>query len=298
MKTIYFQYYPNNVQSNQPIGYVSLERFVQSIKNPKQHLVEIFNQVSYYESVGDMEAKRKIKERIYYFTPCVIVNQYRRYNSIRNWTGLAVLDFDHINNGQEFKEYLFNEYKSIICAWLSPSKMGVKALVSIPVVNSVDEFKSYYFGLSEEMWQYNGFDGSGQNCVLPLFQSMDYTLLFREDYETWQTKGFKSDSMATTKGQTNPVEPSDIYEKIMIGMITKGIDKIEANGHPQLRDLCLSVGGYIANRYITEIDALQHIYNRIENNNYLKKGIPGYKKTAKWAVQVGQSKPITLKIEL
>jgi hypothetical protein len=295
MRQIHFQYYPNKVNTAEPLGFVTLQRFIDSVKQPKPHLIEIFNQIAYFESIGDMESKAKLKQRIYYFTPCVIVNRRRRYSDIAKWTGLAVLDFDHINNAPEFRDYLFNEYKSIICAWLSPSKHGVKALVNIPEVQSVDEFKSYFFGLSEEMWQYNGFDGSGQNCVLPLFQSMDYSLLQRDDFATWHAKGYKLDAMPTTPGQTNPVTPSDHYEKVMIKMIENGIDKITENGHPQLRGLCIAIGGYIANNYISETDALQHIDFRIENNNYLKKGIPGYKKTARWAIQKGRNSPLNLK---
>ncbi len=291
---IQFQYYQNNIKNTRPVGYLTLDRFLKSISEPKPHLIDIFDQISYYESIGDMKTKAKIKERIYYFTPCVHLNGGR---DIIRWTGLAVLDFDHINNAQEFKEYLFAEYRSIIAAWLSPSKKGVKAFVSIPIVNSADEFKSYYFGLAAEMSQYNGFDDTGQNCVLPLFQSIDRDLLCRYDADTWTEKGHNNRQLTDEIIPATPVTGTERHEKIILGMIDKGFDKIKSNGHPQLRGLCIAVGGYVANGYIDFHSALKHIEFKIENNAYLKKGVPGYKRTAKWALGLGLRKPIHLNIE-
>jgi len=292
-----FQFYTNNVKRPNPVGWVTIDRFIKSIKQPKQHLVEIFNQISYYESIGDMKTKAKIKERIYYFTPCVHVQSVRRYKDIVRWTGLAVLDFDHINNAPDFRDYLFAEYSSIIAAWLSPSKKGVKALVNIPVVYSVDEFKSYYFGLASEMWQYNGFDGSGQNCVLPLFQSIDTDLLYRPAADTWTDTGHNNKQLTDEIIPATPIHGTERHEKIILGMINKGFDKITGNGHPQLRGLCIAVGGYISNGYIDKNKALQQINYKIETNGYLKKGIAGYKRTANWAVNLGMNRPIHLNIE-
>jgi len=289
-----FQYYSGNIKKSRPIGWVTIDQFIHANKHPKPHILDLFNQIAHYESIGDMEMKSKLKERLFSFTPCVHISQYRRYSDILSFTGLLVLDFDHIHNAPEFKEHLFNEYKFIMTAWLSPSKRGVKALVNIPIVNTIDDFKSLYYGISQEMWQFNGFDGTGQNCVLPLFQSYDPELLHRSDYDVWIEEGQKLNDFSATPTEPTPIDPKDRNESRIIKMIDSGLDKITDNGHPQLRSVCLAVGGYIVNGYIDKLTALQHIDNRITSHAYLKKGIEGYKKTARWGVEMGMTKPLHL----
>ncbi len=294
MMNPYFQYYQNDIHSSKPAGWVSLRQFIEANKHPKPHIQELFNQIAYYSTIGDNETRAKLKERLFSFTPCVQLKGNRRYVNIAKFTGLLVLDFDKISNAKDFKDYLFAEYTSIICAWLSPSKMGVKAIVNIPEVFTTDQFKEFYFGIAGEMWQYNGFDGSGQNCVLPLFQSIDSEMHVRENPTIWVKKGVKLDNFTASEVKHNPVTCSQETEKRIIKVINTGIDKIIDNGHPQLRGVCIAVGGYIANNYIGYNDAINQIYNRIESNSYLKKGIPGYKRTAEWAINIGLSKPLDL----
>lgn len=301
MNNTFFQYYKNDIHSSNPLGFVSLRHFINAHINPKPETVKLLNEIKYCTEKGDAQGKAKLKEQLYSFTPCVIIKPgtSRRYANIKSFTGLMVLDFDKINNAIAFKEFLFSEYQEIIAAWVSPSGKGVKAFVKIPIVTSTDEFKSYYFGIASEMFQYNGFDESGQNSVLPLFISFDYNLLYRNDAETWNTKGIKVNDFTTPI--TTPVHrlpdnyiPNSNDEGAIIGIIKSGMDKIKDNGHPQLRSLCLAVGGYVASGYISEYTALGEINKLIEQHDYLKKGIRGYQRTAQWAVRVGQSKPLTL----
>jgi hypothetical protein len=295
MKNIKFQYYPGNIKKTTAIGYVDLFQFIRAHREPKKHLVDLFTQISYYESIGDKKTKAKLKERLYSFTPCVVIKNKRSYSDILSFTGLLVLDFDHIHNAPEFKEYLFHEYKYIIAAWLSPSKHGVKALVKIPVVNTIDEFKAYYYGIGNKMWEYNGFDGSGQNCVLPLFQSYDPDLLARDNPETWHIKGEKFNELnQDILMPPDPVEPKTENEAIIKKMIDTGMSKIDDNGHPQLRGLCIAIGGYVSNGYIGYFVALKHIQQAITYHKYLRKGISGYQKTVEWALNEGMKRPMHL----
>jgi len=143
------------------------------------------------------------------------------------------------------------------------------------------------------MEQYNGFDSSGQNCVLPLFQSMDRDMYVNPFPFKWIDKGFKRNNFETIK----PIQveySGDKRESTIIKIINSGIDKIIDNGHPQLRSACLAIGGYVATGYIDYSTALGEIYNRIDANGYLKKGLSGYKKTAKQMVDLGMTKPLTL----
>jgi len=294
---IQFQYYPSNVKSNKPLGFVSLEYFLKSTKKPKNNIIDIFDKIALAESNNDMKLKSELKQNnLFYFTPAVIINGYRRYANIYKFTGLLVLDFDHNKNSNELRDYLFNEYKFIIAAWLSPSKKGVKALVKIPIVKTTDEFKEYFFGLAVEMDKYDGFDGSCQNSVLPLFQSYDPDLLFREYATTWDVKGIKVNNFDT--GEV--IEPIniDVTEndtKHVVQIINSGMNNIFDNGHPQLRGLCIAVGGYIAAGYIDYYDAEKLIHNIIITHQYLKKGVKGYQLTASQMLKKGMEKPLLLK---
>jgi len=288
-----FQYYPATINSSYPIGWVTIEQFIQANVNPRPKTVELFEAIQKAGEEGNKEEKARLKEHLYSFTPCVNVSRSRKYADIISWTGLLVLDFDKIENAEDFKVFLFNEYRFIYLCWISPSKKGVKAMVQIPECTSVDDFKSYYYGIAEEMEQYNGFDSSGQNCVLPLFQSMDRDMLVNPFPFKWMDKGYKLNNFETSK----PIQieyTGDKKESIIIKMINTGINKIVDNGHPQLRSMCLAIGGYVATGYIDYSTAISEIYNRIDANGYLHKGIPGYKKTAKQFVDLGMSKPLSL----
>jgi hypothetical protein len=105
---ISFQYYPARVNTNRPLGLISLEQFLISTKSPKDSTKAIFNQIAAAELSGDKKLKGELKQNhLFYFTPCVLVHPIRRYSCIKHFTGLQVLDFDHIDNARDFKYFLF-----------------------------------------------------------------------------------------------------------------------------------------------------------------------------------------------
>jgi hypothetical protein len=295
-KDIKFQVYRQPITLITPQKAISLQEFLNFTKNPPPTTKQVFDQIAAAEASGNQVLKARLKQTfLYYFTPCVIVDPIRNYKSIKSFTGLLVLDFDHIDNAADFKTFLFNEYRFIIAAWLSPSRRGVKALVIIPIVTTIQEFKELYYGIAAEMEVYNGFDPSGQNAVLPLFQSYDPDLLCRDDFNTWTTKGIKRNDFTTSPATPPPrIDPTDQDKQTIVKIINTGFDNIIDYGHPPLRSLCISIGGYVVAGYISESEALQLINNRIENHHSLCKGITGYKKTAQWSLRAGQTKPITL----
>lgn len=283
-----FQYYSNRVDNPKPLGYISIEQFIRATKQPKNNVIEIFQQIYQAEKDGNIELKAKLKqENLHYFTPCVNLSGGRSYNDIIRFTGLMVLDFDHLRSKEyaiQFRDFIFNEYNQIVVAWLSPSKLGVKCLVSIPIAQTVEQFKEYYFGIASDMDRFDGFDGSGQNSVLPLFQSYDPELLFRNNYTAWTIRGIKKNAFVSNLDKKDRI----------IKMIASGMDNIHDNGHPQLRSLCVAVGGYVASGYIEENEALQFINALIVSHRYLSKGVTGYQKTAKQMIEFGKCKPIIL----
>lgn len=294
MDSIRFQYYESDIKSTKPLGYVSLDYWIKSMVNPKEKFESVFLAIEEASKNQNKAEKDKLKRHLYYFTPCVDIKNQRKYINIVGFTGLMTIDFDGLETEYaiEFKKALFNEYKFIICAWLSASKKGVRALVKIPIAKDVKEFKEYFNAIEQELGVYKGFDKAPQNCVLPMFMSYDKEILYRSDYCTW-TKKFTP--------IVKPVIPqyfingdSTAVERI----INSAINKITSNGHPQLRAVAYALGGYVAAEYISEQNALYLINRCIDNNAYLSRRTNGmnmadvYKTTAKTMVIKGQSEKL------
>ena len=258
--------------------------------------IRLFKQIQQAETSGNNKLKAELKQKLYSFTPCVIIsNGWKLQKNITSFTGLLVLDFDHLDSPQQsikLKQRIFDK-PYIIAAWLSPSKHGVKALVSIPVSSTVDEFKEYFYGLATVMSKEKGFDPSPKDPTLFLFQSYDPNLLFRTNYTTWSAKGeLVNDIPKTPTPKPQNLNPTNKHKQAIIKIIDTAYSNIIDNGHPQSRSISFVIGGYISAGYITESEAMQYIFYKIENHPYLKKGIIGYKKTATEMLRKGQRFPV------
>lgn len=294
--SIWFHYYTSHVDSYKPIGIISLEDFVDTIRNPHPDVLEAFELIAQAAAAGDMETKDRLKqERLYYFTPCVYTDgRGRRYTNIIQFNGLAILDFDKIDNAPEFKKFVFDNFKFVICAYLSPSRRGVKFFVNIPVVSTTDEFKEYFYGLGSIFEMYKGWDGTAQNCVLPLFLSHDSEILYRDDAALWTNKGKVLNAFVESSAPVVRVETDDEKKARIYSNTRKAFAGIADNGHPQVRAAGVALGGYVASGYITVIEAQALIEECIRTTPYLQKGIPGYLTTARTAIETGQKSQLIL----
>jgi hypothetical protein len=243
--------------------------------------------------------EKELKETLQFVVPQALTKGKRRYANIIGFTGLIHLDFDHIDFADEFRDYLFSTYPFVIAAWLSASRRGVKAFVRIPKASSVDEFKAYYFGLANKvMSKYNGFDTATQNAVLPMFMSPDPSIKVRPlgDTEIWTTKGKnpKIDYNAPPPKSWLKVDYSRGSLSTIIHKIETAINRIDDNGHPQLRAAAFAAGGYVGAGYITEDQAIDLLTTLVLENDYLSKGTDGYIKTAIQMITKGAQRPLFL----
>ena len=286
-----FQFYPSDIKCSEPIGEITLDKFLNAIKNPKTHIRNTFEMIRIADERGDMATKHALKESLYSFTPCVFVNGSRKYVNIKNWTGLLVLDFDKLDDqyAKEWKAALFNEYSFVIAAWLSASHRGVRALVKIPEVHSVGEFKEHFNALEKKLSIYRGWDHAPNNCILPCFLSYDFDLLQRKDATTLTER--YSPPIPPPVKQYIVTDKSTTIEKI----IASALNKITDAGHPILRATAYALGGYSGAGYIDEDSALMMIEKMIDGNAYLSQKAPVYKKTAKEMILKGRTQPLYLK---
>lgn len=292
-----FSFYPARIHITQPLGTVTLHQFIEAQRNPKQSIKDVFNQIAQAEEDKDFKLKSDLKtNNLFYFNPCIQTDGLgRSYSNIKAFTGILALDIDHINNAEGFKQFLFNEFKSCICAYLSPSKKGVKALIRIPVVDSVDEFKSYFYGIASQLECYDGFDGSPQNPSLPLFLSWDENILWREDAEVWSMRGEKLGEFPTSVVSFEPLtEVNEEDREEVKSIVQRMVNKISDSGHFILRSASLLIGGFCGAGYISYEEAEDFMYELIEDNDYLSQKSSGYKKTAAQMILKGIDAPILL----
>ena len=291
MKQIIFPYYDADITHHTPLGYVSLEYMLNAIKNPKQDIKHIFEQIMIADENKDAKRKQELKTKLFSFNPCVYIEGKRKYDNIKHFTGIAILDFDKMESVQyaeEFKEYLFNTYPYIIASWLSASKRGVRAVVKIPICSNIDEFKQYFGALENELKIYKGFDPAPKNCVLPLFISYDPNLLMRNNSTIFDRKFIPIEKPAIK--QYIITDKSNVIESIIL----KRINTITDSGHTILRATAYLLGGYIGANYIDYNYSIQMINNMIDSHHYLTQKASVYKKTAKTMIDKGINNPTYL----
>ena len=132
------------------------------------------------------------------------------------------------------------------------------------------------------MEKYEGFDPSTQNCILPLYLSIDPDLLYREDAEVWDIQGEKLDEFKVFEGEIEVLD--DVTEddrKKVRNIITRSMGKIVDSAHYIVRSTSLSGGGYVASGYYSQEEMESIIFELIEQNEYCKKNLRGYKQTAR-----------------
>lgn len=301
LSSIKFPYYSGVITETAPLGIISLNKFIKDTASPTKTSLKIFEQIAEASKNGDNALKGELKKKLKSFTPGVIVEEFRKYDNIKEFTGLAVLDFDKLESEKalDLKQLLFDKYQSIICCYLSPSIKGVKAIIAIPIVNSVSEFKDYFRAIEKEFGQYEGFDSTSKNPVLPLFTSYDKDILYRTDYILWEEKEEEE-----IKEKIAPIQDlivSNEDREFVYNIIKKNIraiDERQKDGHLGVRATAYTLGGYVGGGYLTEQEAIDLISDLIQQSDYLAhRGsgtIGGYIKTAKEMIENGIKAPLYL----
>ena len=295
---ISFQYYPGDIHKCTPAGKITLPQFIQATRSPKHP--EIFDRIKEAKDNGNKALAGKLKESLYSFTPAVIVSGWRNQKSITAFTGLFPIDFDGMTPDQasEFKQYLFNHYPFFYSVWLSASRHGVRGFIRVPVVQTVEEYRSYYFAIEAELSQYEyHFDVMLKNPVLPMFQSYDPDILFRSDHETW-TARYVAPPLPPPQPVNIGTNHTDRQRQSAAEIILKGFtsqfSRIANIGHPVVRSIAYTAGGYIAAGYLDESDVLRFMDSWIYSHGYLRQNAATYKRTVRDMISRGKAQPLKL----
>jgi len=303
-----FQYYHGDIKKSIPLGFVSLEQFIDKHLNPSAKLLGVFNQIDEATKSGDKKLKSQLKmDNLFSFTVSAQFDGSRKYDNIVDFNPIAQLDFDGLTEdaATSLRDYLFEHYPQVVCSYLSPSRSGVKILIRIPKIDikngieeGIAEYKAYYGAIEDEFSNYEGFDPAPKNLALPLFISYDYFMSNRnfEATEEWTLKK-EIEEPNHTKFPL-PYKPykklksNDKHELRAIRTVRKVINGITSSpGHYQLRSACLVFGTRVAAGYVHRDEAYKEVEHLVRSNNYLSKGLSGYLTTAKWGIDEGCKTP-------
>ena len=294
-----FHYYPANVYITKPLGVLTLKQLIESIRNPKPEVKERFDLI---RTEKDKAKRDEYKSKLFAFTPSAMTDGLgRSHDNIKSFTGLAVVEWDNIQNIEEahyLKQYIFRNYKCCATTFLSPSGKGVKAIFKIPVAKDIDEYKEYYYGLEFELRDLIDVkvDLCNEKPLQLLYLSYDPNILFREDPTEWTKKTWKTGCFKQVKVQIDSdKEPTEESTRLVLHFVNKFIDRFEGeNGHGLVVKASTTLGGYIAGGEISYEDAENYMFNLIETHWYLMKKGATYKKTALRFLLSGQNGPLTL----
>lgn len=293
-----FSYYPANIETIKPIGKVRLYDYLFAIKNPKDEIVQLFKHIEEASLAKDKKRKDELKSKLYYFLPCVETDgRGRSYENVTGFTGLMIADMDNLEPefAKELKEYLFNTYPFVIASFLSASKKGVKVIIKIPKVNSIEKFKALFYGLMSEWQYYKGMDFTPKNAVLANYLTYDKELLYRTNATEWTKEGIQLDEFKVFEGEIEPVENPTEEDVIKIKQIlTRMFASINDAGHYIVRSASLFAGGIIASGYMSYDEVKDFIFDLIDETPYLQTKTKTYKTTCVQMLNKGMQSPIKL----
>ena len=140
MEDILISWY-KDVFSTSPIGEISLLQAFDRIRNGITA-----NLIEQIRALPEKSERDNLKSQL----PCMTFAgtfSYRSNENLIQASGLACLDFDHVNSPAAFRDYIFKNNDFILAAWISPSGDGVKALARIIEVKNDIEYKQIYTAL-------------------------------------------------------------------------------------------------------------------------------------------------------
>ena len=296
---IEFAYFPANIESKKPLGKVRLYDYLKAIKNPRPEIVQLFKEIEKASLAKDKKLKDELKSKLYYFLPCVELDgEGRSYENVVGFSGLMIVDLDNleVEFAKEIKEYLFYTYPFVIASFLSASKKGVKLIIKIPKVQSVNQFKSLFYGLMSEWQFYKGMDFTPKNSVLANYLTYDMELLYRLDATEWTKEGIQLDEFQVYEGEIEPLEEVDEADVEKIKLILKRMfSNIVDAGHQTVRTCGLLGGGWVAYGYMSYDGMKDYLFELIESTPYLQSKLKTYKTTCIQMLNKGMLAPIKVR---
>jgi hypothetical protein len=245
-----FQYY-HRINTAKPGGFTNINGFISDLQSCK------------YKGIP--------KSELPYCTPCAIF-RYRNYDNIIRYTGLMAVDIDHVDNASETRDWLFESYPETVIAFISPGRKGVRGLIKIPIVSTIDEYKELFWGLFSELKS----DTSMQKPTQPFFYSHDADIKWRnyENCPEWTTTGISPLPKYDPLPVTHITEAKDFNKKRIRGIFRNRIQRIGKNDprHPQIIEMSIYMSGFVKSGYLSAMEANSLLWELINSNEWIREG--------------------------
>ncbi len=298
------QYHAGDITKPAVIGEAHLWTILPAIERPKDiRNFEIMDEAEelsqYWASQGNHELaayfkaiKARAKEKLNLISCAAYFRGWRAGEYIQHFTGIAPGDIDHLSREEaiELKNFLFHAYSCIIAAWLSPSRHGIKLLIRIPVVQSIEEYKKYYGAIHNEFKQYKGWDKCHQSPVQALFRSYDPDILSRDDFDTWDIKVDPPPKPAPVNIPDTSIGSDGWKRRAILKGLRTATANISSPHHYRIRSIARTWGGYCP-AYLSKDELIDFLNAVVDSHPYMRHNSTGYKKTIKSGIAVGMQEP-------
>jgi hypothetical protein len=255
--------------------YLPIDKVLQRIKECK-----IQNKIDELRNEKDEKRKAILKKKL----PCICFSGKfltRSDKDLTEHSGYIILDFDKLDNAEEFKISL-KRFNFIYSAFISPSGNGVKAIVKIPPI--IEKHRGYYRGILKVFPE---LDSTSINESRICFESVDANLWINENAVKF-TDYVEVENIKTKDVKTKKATKTD-YSKVNISleMIRNSID---GGKHATLLKASKLMGGYIATGYVEENEAIRLLEKEIND-----KGVDNFdtaRQTILDGINYGKTEPI------
>lgn len=267
----------NNAYSTQ-VEHRELFKVLDAIKNElyKDAIAKIRNE-------SDPKEQTNLKKNL----PSVLFSGKflkREDDFIQEHSGLCILDFDKLDNISETKNKIIS-YPFVLACFNSPSGNGLKVLIRIQ--NNKFTHAYQYASLCE---LFPNLDTTSRNLSRQCFMCSDKDIYINYDAEIYT--GFsekdKNKEVIIKKGKNTN------YALLSIA-VNKIRNAIDGKKHSELLKASYLIGGYIANGYVEEDEALRILDKEIQKRNI--NDPTQAKKTICDAIEEGKKRPLDLQHE-
>jgi len=221
---------------------------------------------------------------------------YRNEKGCTEHSGLVILDFDKVGNEQETIDFK-NELKKdefIFACWISPSGIGVKALVKVPA--EIDNHKQYFASIAK-YFKNDYLDESGSDIARVCFESYDAELYHNPESKLWDKK---DEPELEEIGIINPIIPVVSENRIITNLLTwweKKYGMIQGNRSNNLFKLASSFNDFGVNK-----NECESVLARFEQSDFKLSEINGiiksaYRNTANFKTKFFEDSTSKAKIE-
>jgi hypothetical protein len=198
--------------------------------------------------------------------------------NLKNHSGLACLDYDHVDKLEELRE-IVNLDNFTFASFISPSGDGLKVLVKIPKVDNNDDYKDYYLELIKHFEKYHKMDEGTKDIARACYLSYDENLFINNESELFAKKFYRPLPKETKIINIPVTDKNDVAERLE-KWFTKRWSSVNRNNN--LHAYARQMNAFGVDKTTCESYLFRYEQNDFKNNEIQKLIDSAYKQTNEW----------------